>query len=608
MIVAMAHEEVASRTMSPHAEQDHGSGVRAPPEAYASHVEALFSDKTSLLIGAAAACCMTVVTAVVTRQTTILIIALGLGVVGFVRLRSMDRFASLKEGLGENALRRWERWYVAGGIAHVGLLGAFCIAAFATDDAFARLASVAGIMAYLVGIPGRSFASTLLVNTQIAAAALPLLMAIILASHEYLWIWFLIFLPFLVALKTISNRLRGIFMSAVVRARDLSRLAGRFDTALNNMPHGLAMFTEDGTITVTNRRLADLIGVPTEALADCVSLAQLWTTCTKAAADQTLTPETLRADFDVNADPSIEWTLPMADGRTMAFRRQIIGSGGGVLTVEDITERVRAVEEVAYLARHDPLTGLYNRRSFADGVAVVLAGGPPAHSALLFVDLDHFKSVNDSLGHAAGDRLIVEVAQRLRSVAGSASVLARLGGDEFVVFSTFEDGMVGPAHLASDIIDRLSDPFVLEGHEVAIGASVGIAPTRGQPDIDALLTDADLALYSAKAGGRGRYRFFERLHAIGGARPPRDGGRSPTSLRPRGVRDPLPADTRSRTGRVHPVRGTWSGGVIRDGASSPLPNSYRSRRRPASSTSSGSGSFPGHVPSAQPGRPRWGWP
>ncbi|RYB01557.1 putative bifunctional diguanylate cyclase/phosphodiesterase [Lichenibacterium ramalinae] len=485
------------------------SDPQLPPAAYASNVEALFSDKTSLLIGAAAATCMTAVTAVETGRMSILAISLTLCLVGFVRLRSMVRFASLKDGLDEPGLRRWERWYVVGGTAHVGLLGCFCLAAFAEGDPFARLASVAGVMAYLVGIPGRSFASTLLVNTQIAAAAVPLLLAVLLADYQYLWIWFLVFLPFLVALKTISSRLRGIFLSAVVRAHELSRLADRFDTALNNMPHGLAMFADDGTITVTNQRLAELMGLSSQDLATRTSLNQLWAMCTSGAADRRLTPESLRADFNSSADRSTELVLPMSDGRTIAFRRQTIGAGGGVLIAEDITDRVRALEEVAYLAQHDVLTGLCNRRSFMDRVGETLAVQPPAHSALLFVDLDHFKSVNDSLGHAVGDRLIVEVARRLEAVVGETSVLARLGGDEFVVFGAFADDADGPASMASAVITRLSAPFELDGHEVVIGASVGIAPVQGRADVDTLLTDADLALYSAKVGGRGSVQFFQ---------------------------------------------------------------------------------------------------
>ena len=491
--------------MSLHAGHSDRSALRLPPTAYASHVEALFSDKPTLAVGAGAICCLTVVTAVEAEQPGLLLLALAMAIVGLVRLKSIDRFGLLKAGLDADGLKRWERWYIMGGVAHVGLLGCFCVATFATNDAFARLASVAGIMAYLVGIPGRSFGSPLLVNAQVAAAGVPLLVAVLLPGHAYLWIWFLVFLPFLVALRSISSRLRGIFMSAVTRANDLCRLAGRFDTALNNMPHGLAMFADDGTVTVVNHRIAELMRVAPDALARCATLERLWTACMAGAAG----PSRMTLDALAALGDSEEWAVPMADGRTIAFRRRGIASGGGVLIAEDVTERVRALEEVAYLASHDALTGLYNRRSFMDRAGAALARCARDEAALLFVDLDHFKSVNDTLGHGVGDRLIAEAARRLQGVAGPASVLARLSGDEFVVFGLCAEAARTPASLASAVVARLSEPYEIDGHAIALGASVGIAPSRGGADIDALLVDADLALHAAKAAGRGSFRFFE---------------------------------------------------------------------------------------------------
>ncbi len=495
--------------MPPATESRRSSSTRLPAEAYASHVDALFSDRSSLLIGTAAAFCMTVATAYETRRVHLLLIALALSCLGAIRLGAMGRFARLRPSFVDADLHRWERWYVIGGVAYVALLGLFCVASFAEDDAFARLASVAGLLAYLVGIPGRSFASTLLVNTQIGAAAVPLLLSVLMADRRYVWIGLFVFLPFLVALKTISGRLHGIFVSAVARSQQLERLAGRFDTALNNMPHGLAMFEPSGDIVVTNRRLADLMRTSPEAMSSFGTLHELGAACTRIAVAGAATSVQPWSGARSDGPLSEEWTLAMADGRTVAFRQLRIAAGGGVLIAEDVTERVRAQAEVAYLARHDPLTGLYNRHSFADGVEALRGDAAGRHTALLFVDLDRFKAVNDTFGHAVGDRLIVEVARRLARVAGPGSVLARLGGDEFVIFGAFDDDVEGPAALASAAIDRLSAPYDIDGHLVEVGASIGIAPSYGRADVEALLTDADLALYRAKDDGRGSFRFFE---------------------------------------------------------------------------------------------------
>jgi diguanylate cyclase (GGDEF)-like protein/PAS domain S-box-containing protein len=182
-----------------------------------------------------------------------------------------------------------------------------------------------------------------------------------------------------------------------------------------------------------------------------------------------------------------------------------------VAIVRDISERVAAEEQIAFLARHDPLTGLANRSLLAErteqALAVAARGGT---AAMLCFDLDLFKPVNDTFGHAAGDTLLRKVAERINGCVRPADTVARLGGDEFAVLQVGIDRANDAGRLATRLLSALALPFELEGQSVPVSASLGIAiaPTDGA-DHATLLRKADAALYRAKAEGRGRWRFFE---------------------------------------------------------------------------------------------------
>jgi len=179
------------------------------------------------------------------------------------------------------------------------------------------------------------------------------------------------------------------------------------------------------------------------------------------------------------------------------------------------TELARCTEEIARLAGHDPLTGLPNRRLLGEHVEEMLARiGDDEQIAVLYVDLDRFKSVNDRYGHAAGDLLLQQVAARLRASVRETDRIARLGGDEFAVVLNGSQARLQAADVADRLIRALSALYMLEGRTVRIGASVGIAVGTntgcGWPEPDAMFRHADTALIQAKAGGRGTYCFFER--------------------------------------------------------------------------------------------------
>jgi diguanylate cyclase (GGDEF)-like protein len=177
----------------------------------------------------------------------------------------------------------------------------------------------------------------------------------------------------------------------------------------------------------------------------------------------------------------------------------------------DITERRAAEQRLTFLALHDPLTGLANRRLLLDRLSIALARMARSGRmvAVLYLDLDRFKEVNDTLGHDQGDQLLLRAAARLGELVRDSDTLARLGGDEFVLVA---DDLTGPAEavaIAQRIVDALKEPFDLPGGaRVSVGASVGVAVAAAGADPSTLLRHADAAMYQAKDDGRACHRLF----------------------------------------------------------------------------------------------------
>jgi diguanylate cyclase (GGDEF)-like protein/PAS domain S-box-containing protein len=194
-------------------------------------------------------------------------------------------------------------------------------------------------------------------------------------------------------------------------------------------------------------------------------------------------------------------------------RRVSYGNGSAVLVaVVDVTERKQAEARIAYMASHDALTGLPNRVLFHERLNELLArlGRGGDNLAVHCIDLDHFKGVNDTLGHPIGDELLKIVAERLRGCLRESDMVARLGGDEFAVVQCPLQDPNEASMLANTLIEIVSRPYEVQGHEFVVGASIGIALAPGDgEEADALLRNADMALYRAKAEGRGTAHFFE---------------------------------------------------------------------------------------------------
>jgi diguanylate cyclase (GGDEF)-like protein len=295
--------------------------------------------------------------------------------------------------------------------------------------------------------------------------------------------------------------------------RALGIQARRFGTALDTMAQALCMFDATGGLIVANERVAEMLGMQPGSISLGVSFEALLARAPDATDLQQEDVDSLCGGFrqSMAAGRHAMHIHPLLDGRILAMNFAPMDGDGCLVTFEDITERSLAEARIIHMANHDALTGLPNRVKFHERLGEAVArSGRGETSAILYLDLDHFKIVNDTLGHSVGDALLIEVGKRLRQEIREIDTVARMGGAEFAIV---QYGAMQPDDaviLAKRVIEVLSLPYAINGHDVTIGTSVGIVviPDDGQ-DAHDLLRKADLALYGAKADGRGAYRFFE---------------------------------------------------------------------------------------------------
>jgi diguanylate cyclase (GGDEF)-like protein len=288
----------------------------------------------------------------------------------------------------------------------------------------------------------------------------------------------------------------------------------RFAAAVDNMSHGLCMFNADRRLIICNKQYATLYGLPVGLMTPGTSLKEILDYRMAHGLHPVEGKEAyLRRRFELAAAGVEEIdTVELKDGRIISIHHQPMPDGGWVSTHQDVTEQRRNEERIRHLARHDALTDLPNRMLFRESMEAAEGRIRRGEAiAVLCIDLDYFKSVNDTLGHSIGDAVLKEVAVRLKNCCRGADIVARLGGDEFAV-------LIGPlrkasvaARLCDRIVKSIAEPFEIGDHRILIGASIGIAvsPDDGL-DATTLMSNADLALYRAKSEGRSTFHFFEQ--------------------------------------------------------------------------------------------------
>jgi diguanylate cyclase (GGDEF)-like protein/PAS domain S-box-containing protein len=285
----------------------------------------------------------------------------------------------------------------------------------------------------------------------------------------------------------------------------------RFEAALRYLPVGFSMFDSARKLVVCNGAYRNMYGL---SEAETLHGTSFETIIHRYAGEQDGPERAALGGWLLNhlqklsEGQAFTENIKLADGRRVFVRVGPVEGGGWVDVHEDITERSLQEEKIAHLASHDALTGLPNRSLLQESLDYALREGGEGNLALLYMDLDRFKEVNDIYGHRVGDQLLVAVSERLMACVRTSDVLARIGGDEFVLFVDSAESETA-SELARRIIAAVSAPYNLEGHQLVIGISIGIAIAGKNTNSDSLLAQADLALYRSKSIGKGTYSFFE---------------------------------------------------------------------------------------------------
>ena len=486
-----------------------------PDELYIGFVDGLLVDAAPVFAAALAATSMEIVAAIAAKSTILLGASAAQPAIAAVRLFCLHQHATHLPSATVKIARRREVIFAIGASASLAAMSLWTLLAYwVTNDSFTQFLSATMTIAYAFGMLTRSYAIYRGVNQQLVAAFVPLSAAMLIAGGWYPLTIIVGFVPLISFMKGYSTRLRANFIGVVTAQQQAAMLAARLDMALNNMSHGLCMLNPGGRLVLTNDQALKMFGLRPD---DAPVGAHVKSVLAKLVGNGVLAELQFArlASTLANDQSGVDFAIPLEtlDDRAFEITVHRMTSEGTVLVVQDVTERRNAQLEINRMARFNSVTELPNRRCFEEQLALALRrdAAPDSGLTVMFLDLDDFKQVNDSLGHRTGDKLLVEIASRLRAIIGPGDLVARWGGDEFVILHHHEPGQLETEALAKLIIDEINRAVVIDGSEVIVGASIGSAsaPDDGLSP-DALLSKADIALYAAKADGRRSWRAFEQ--------------------------------------------------------------------------------------------------
>ena len=486
-----------------------------PDELYIGFVDGLLADAAPVLLSALTATSVQIVNAIACRSTLLLAASAAQPAIAAIRLFHLHHLAKQAPSRTLETARRHEAVYAIGSCASLAQISLWTLLSFCvTREAFTQFLGATTTIAFAFGMLSRSYAIYRGFNLQLVIAFLPLSAAMFVAGGWYPIAIIVVFVPLIAFMKGHSKRLRVNFLGVVAAQQKAAMLAARLDMALNNMSHGLCMMNAGGRLVLTNDQALKMFGLKPD---DAPVGAHVKSVLAKLVMSGVLAePQLARlASILANDGNGVDFIIPLEtlDDRAFEITVHRMTSEGTVLVIQDVTERRNAQAEINRMARFDAVTELPNRRCFEEELALALRRERAANDGLtvMFLDLDDFKQVNDSLGHRTGDKLLVEIASRLSAIIGPRDLVARWGGDEFVILHHHAPRQLETHDLAKRIIDEISRAVIIDGSEVIVGASIGSAsaPQDGASP-DALLSKADIALYAAKADGRRVWRAFEQ--------------------------------------------------------------------------------------------------
>jgi diguanylate cyclase (GGDEF)-like protein len=482
-----------------------------------SLLESLFADSGTMVMGAMLTGIVGLLITAMTRSPAPAAVTVLIFCVVAVRLRLMRAYRRSRRSSGDFADVQWlERANVIGASAYLLSVGLLAFTAFAvSDDPFLLTLTASGALIHTLSTAIRNFAIRTGVGVQISAVAIPLAAAFIFKGGMFPLLIPLLLAPLSFFAYGSATRLRNILLSEIAFRNRSERIASQFDFALNNMSHGMCMISADGRVLVSNNKFSEFLGLPPQRSIANFRFLSLLRLVARHGNIPCEAVDRLRQALHSRSSKAAPCAMEFEtlDDRAFELTLTANSTGGWVMVLQDVTAKRNADRVIDHMAHFDSVTGLRNRCSFELALveALLLAGPSDGRIDVLFLDLDDFKQVNDSLGHAMGDKLLIEIARRLNAIIGSRDLVARWGGDEFVILHYNDPASPNTGALARRIVDEVGRAVDIDGVEVIVGASIGTAsaPRDGMTP-EALLSNADIALYAAKADGRRRWRAFEK--------------------------------------------------------------------------------------------------
>lgn len=484
-----------------------------PADVRLSFVRALYGNRATLWFGLAAHVLACLVIYFKTGHMEFLVFAGLFTLVTSIRMFDMylfDRTDSSR--LEHRDIDRWETHYLIGACAVCFLLGTLCFySTYIIADPLAELASLSIMLASVVSIVGRNYASRSAVVMMSVCTLVPVLAGFIMVNSPFHIAIGLLLVPYFLSNVQMANGLRKSLFSSVMNERRLSTVVGRFDAALNNMPQGLMMLDGRGMISVVNKQVRSMLNISQ----DISLLNRSFEVVLRYSAKHGLFPRHELNDVRLRI-------MDLLEGRC---EREIFRFGekryvevmcnqhrdeGTVLIFDDVTSRIEAEKQIQHMARYDGLTGLANRYYFEAKIRSRVANNQPdALVALAVIDLNHFKHVNDTHGHHAGDALLCQFAKRLGGLDPGRYVASRFGGDEFVLFIQNIRDHQHLGELMDEVIANLCGVYDFDSQQIYLDISAGVAIDKaGSFDSRGLHVNADLALSEAKGSEHNRWVKF----------------------------------------------------------------------------------------------------
>ena len=486
-----------------------------PPEIYGELIDDLHASFFTFVIGATTTLLVGAIASWRTGNPWLAALTICTLLVGVARIVIIAEYRKQRPRFGNDVdfLRRFELLHAVGATIYGALIGFTIFVAYLfTDDPVSFLLITANAAGYAAGATARGSSRPASAIAQLVAMLLPVAVGAALRVQPAYAVLSLITLLYLAGSIQLTrylgaNRLRLLLTTREKAglARSLAEQNVLFEAALNNMALGLCMFDAGHRLRIANRRFSEIFRIPPDKLvpgtpmSDVMELAQASDSnpAYAAAAQQRLL-----------ADSTTPVLTTLADGRMISISHRPMPNGGIVATFEDVTEQRRVEARARFLATHDNLTGLPNRVVFGQEVngAVEFGRRHGRQCAVLFVDLDRFKIINDTLGHMSGDALLIEIAGRIKQCVSKSDVVARIGGDEFVILLRDVVAADQISNVARKLLAAVVKPATINGQECRVTASIGASLFPADAKNEGTLTkNAEAAMYAAKEAGRNTF-------------------------------------------------------------------------------------------------------